>query len=811
MSDSADDPLVLLEILEVLGVCRGRLSYADVCVYLSGRYELQPLLELRSLLYSTACRDPCFPATLFRERLHPPCSNRLSAAADVVSLFNLLTHTRLPPSHTHADQSQATCLACGQGCPRCDWLQAGGGAIAPGSKYEGSTEGLIRMNAEVLHTQTPSHFRAHTHPASHTLNQDSMQSTHSIDIPGECTRNQESSSKVSAAGSDAEPIYSCAQKRSMFKGEFHNLLPFVPMESNRQSEQAQEGVTDGGEDVPFRTYKNPYPDSTVYQHDSATHLHDAPTHAHHLSTHVQGQAANPYVHATQTNDMLTHSQGPAMPMHDPHVHTHAPVAQMHAPSTNVHPTAQTSFDQKHKSLDDLQSSTYFGPTVMERSHQSPAMATKSHSLDIDSRPEEEEKSGLDKNKARRPGSERSVLDKSGLAKPKLAKLSFDNSSFDIPGFDPFIVRSVRDTLKRLSGLSLDAWYDCSPGDGVSNVATQTDPPDRRALRSLMLSDKLSIDNPDIGEDDISAIFRFLDDISMCGSMAVLPGEAGGSQEGGGAGLPERRERLGKLRRLFHSLEGPEEGVRWGVGRLLQRVTELEQRLEPISELREQLALVLATLNRLEQRGKLVHTHSEQLCAHHQAAQGCMPSAQQQQQGSPRPNPELEGAEGAAAKRRGLFTRRASRSHTESSGSEQQREWSVSYSKEQHTCPAQAEQHDRPCKKEAHAAQERRKSSHLIPEAHRAPLHSSMQSSNLRLTDRPKVSWSQTELTPFDLQAPESLDFWMDDVYTPASDTLLRRSQSLTRCSRNQTYRITALSVTATVILILIIVIPICTA
>uniref|UniRef100_A0A3B4D7A5 Major intrinsically disordered Notch2-binding receptor 1-like C-terminal domain-containing protein n=1 Tax=Pygocentrus nattereri TaxID=42514 RepID=A0A3B4D7A5_PYGNA len=744
MSGSADDPLVLLEILEVLGVCRGRLSYADVCVYLSGRYELQPLLELRSLLYSTACRDPCFPATLFRERLHPPCSNCLSAAADVVSLFNLLTHTRLPPSHAHSGQSQTTCLACGQGCPRCDWLQAGGGAIASGSKYEGSTEGLIRMNTEVLHTQTPSHFRAHAHPASHTLNQDKMQSTHSMDIPGECTRNQESSSKTSAAGSDAEPIYSCAQKRSMFKGEFHNLLPLVPMESKSQSEQSQERMTDGGEDVAFLTYKNPYPDSTVYQHDS-----------------------------------------------------------------------------KHKSLDDLQSSTYFGPTVMERSHQSPAMATKSHSLDIDSRPEEEEKSGLDKNKARRPGSERSVLDKSGLAKPKLAKLSFDNSSFDIPGFDPFIVRSVRDTLKRLSGLSLEAWYDCSPGDGVSNVATQTEPPDRRALRSIMLSDKLSIDNPDIGEDDISAIFRFLDDISMCGSMAVLPGEGGGSQEGCGAGLPERRERLGKLRRLFHSLEGPEEGVRWGVGRLLQRVTELEQRLEPISELREQLALVLATLNRLEQRGQLVHTHSEQLCAHHQAVEGCMPSAQQQ--GGPRSNPELEGAEGAAAKRRGLFTRRASRSHTESSGSEQQREWSISYSKEQHICPAQvdtsthictpirAEQQDGQSKKEARTAQERRKSSHLIPEAHRAPLHSSMQSSNLRLTDRPKVSWSQTELTPFDLQAPESLDFWMDDVYTPASDTLLRRSQSLTRCSRNQTYRITALSVTATLILILIIVIPICTA
>lgn len=683
MSDSADDPLVLLEILEVLGVCRGRVSYADVCVYLSGRYELQPLLELRSLLYSTACRDPCFPATLFRERLHPPCSNRLSAAADVVSLFNLLTHTRLPPSHTCTAQSQTSCLACGQGCPRCDWLQAGGGPIATGSKYEGSTEGLISMNTEALHTYNPSHFHAHMHPASHTLNQDSMQSTQSTDLTGECPMNQESSYKVQAAGSDTEPVYSCAKKRSVFKGEFHSLLPFVPMETNTQSEQAQERLTDGGEDVPSLAYKNPYPDSALYTHETATHLHDSHTH---LSTHTQGFSAVPYMPVMQASDVLTHTQGSAMPVHEQIAYP--PVAPTHTSSTNIHYAAQTSYQQKPKSADDLQSSTYFGPTVTERTHQSPAIAAKSHSLDIDSRPAEEGKLGVDKNLSRRPGSEKSALDKSGLAKPGLAKLSFDSSSFDIPGFDPFLVRSVRDTLKRLSGLSLDAWYDCSPGaEGMASVATQTEVPDRRALRSLMLSDKLSIDNPDIGEDDISAIFRFLDDISMCGSMAVLPGEGGGAQEGGGGGLPERRERLGKLRRLFHSLEGPEEGVRWGVGRLLQRVTELEQRLEPISELREQLALVLDTLNRLEQRGQIRHTQSEHQCAHQQAAYGCKPSVLQQQ-GSSRPNPEPEAANEAAAKRRGLFTRRASRSHTESSGSEQNREWSVSYSKELHIHPTQ---------------------------------------------------------------------------------------------------------------------------
>uniref|UniRef100_A0A4W4EP60 MINAR1 N-terminal helical domain-containing protein n=1 Tax=Electrophorus electricus TaxID=8005 RepID=A0A4W4EP60_ELEEL len=691
MSGTTDDPLVLLEILEVLGACRGRVSYADVCVYLSGRYELQPLLELRSLLYSTACRDPCFPATLFRERLHPPCSNRLSAAADVVSLFNLLTHTRLPPSRMHTTQLGTSCLACGQGCARCDWLQAQGGAIASGCKYEGSTEGLIILSGEVSPTHTPSHLLAHSH--LHPRCRESMESVHSLDIPTDCTGNQESAIKVLATTSDADPVQACAQKRSVFKGEFHSLLPHIPMEMSGQS---QEGLREGGED---------------------------------------------------TTD--AHSQGPAAQRHD---------AQMLTAATDAHTAPHTQYRQKHKSLDDLQSSTYFGPTVMERTHQSPAMTNKSHSLDIDSRSEGEcpkhEKPGLNKTDSRRPGSERSALDKSGLNKPGLTKSSFEGSSFDIPGFDPFIVRSVRDTLKRLSGLSLDT---C--------VATQTELPERRALRSLMLSDKLSIDNPDIAEDDISAIFRFLDDISMCGSMAVLPGEGGGAQEGGGAGLPERRERLGKLRRLFHSLEGPEEGVRWGVGRLLQRVTELEQRLEPISELRDQLALVLSTLNRLEQRGQLIHSHLEPKPVDQQP--GPEPSTQQQGEFILDPGPE-----GAVAKHRGLFTRRASRSHTGSNSSEHHREWSISFSI--HTLPppititickrdfvlkinnvlhylmSQTEQQGVLRKKEVHPVQER-KNSHLIPETHRAPLRSCMHSPTLRPTDRPKVSWRQSELTPLDLQ------------------------------------------------------------
>uniref|UniRef100_A0A673G6U1 Si:dkey-88e18.8 n=1 Tax=Sinocyclocheilus rhinocerous TaxID=307959 RepID=A0A673G6U1_9TELE len=628
MAENPEDPLVLLEILEVLGACRGSVTYADICVYLSGRFSLQPLLELRSLLYSTACRDPCFPATLFRERLHPPCSNRLSAAADVVSLFNLLMHTRMAPTYTQNLQSLMPCQVCGKGFVRYDWPAAlpvtRGGAASEHCKYENLPCEAFSHNTEASHAQTTSALVAEPH--SHIHNQDSMQSAYSGDISIEEV-NQEAG-KTPATNQGTRVARSCSQKRSAFKEGIHNV-PLISMEGGGQSDKNP------------ATYANDHHNPASHAHD---HLYAYTTHsnkpdAHVADTQSYDDAANPY---------------------DP----------------------QTQWRQaKHESLDELQTSTYFGPSVSNQKHQSPALQIKSHSLDIDSRSADErpepETTGLQK-----PRSERSVLEKSRLRKPGSVKLSIDRSSFDIPGFDPRIVNTVRDTFKRLSGMSLDAWYDWSPStEGMVSVGTQTEPADRRALRSLMLADKLSIDNPDIGEDDISAIFRFLDDISMCGSMAVLPGEVGGAQEGGGAGLPERRERLGKLRRLFHSLEAPEEGVRWGVGRLLQRVTELEQQLEPIAELHEQLALVLSTLNRLEQREQVACLHQ----MHIQPQLTARPSVQQQQ-GSPRTNPGMEGVNEAAAKRRHLFVRRTSRSHTKSSGSEAPREWSISFRKEPHIQP-----------------------------------------------------------------------------------------------------------------------------
>lgn len=55
--------------------------------------------------------------------------------------------------------------------------------------------------------------------------------------------------------------------------------------------------------------------------------------------------------------------------------------------------------------------------------------------------------------------------------------------------------------------------------------------------------------------------------------------------------------------------------------------------------------------------------------------------------------------------------------------------------------------------------------------------------------------------------PNNIEFWMDDIYTPGYDALLRRKEADLR--RAKVCKLTALIATA-VAIILIIVIPICT-
>ncbi|KAK6320980.1 hypothetical protein J4Q44_G00079560 [Coregonus suidteri] len=82
-------------------------SPSRTCVEWSApRFDLQHLTELRSLLFSAACRDPCFPATLFRDRVTPKGlgTSPIGVAADIVTIFNLIQMTGGAPDEAQPAQ-----------------------------------------------------------------------------------------------------------------------------------------------------------------------------------------------------------------------------------------------------------------------------------------------------------------------------------------------------------------------------------------------------------------------------------------------------------------------------------------------------------------------------------------------------------------------------------------------------------------------------------------------------------------------------------------------------------------------------------
>ncbi|KAF7648437.1 hypothetical protein LDENG_00156960, partial [Lucifuga dentata] len=106
----------------------------------------------------------------------------------------------------------------------------------------------------------------------------------------------------------------------------------------------------------------------------------------------------------------------------------------------------------------------------------------------------------------------------------------------------------------------------------------------------------------------------------------------------------------------------------------------------------------------------------------------------------------------------------------------------------------------------------------------SPLYAELRLSSLSDGKRSQPSWTIEEfkrnsgekgkqLTALDLQTQESLnpnnlEYWMEDVYTPGYDSLLKRKEAEFR--RAKVCKIGALIAAATCTVILVIVVPICT-
>lgn len=526
-------PLVLLGILEELANMRHWLSFQDLCRMVSTRFDLEHLIELRSLLFAAASQDPCFPATLFRDRVTTRGLglSPIGVAADIVTIFNLIQMTGGVPDDQPASQSlrAQTVLPVvkspGSSLPGVDQLSFAGRERArahsdsggrpidqhllfPKSYYSSRKRGSLPPDPLSLVSAPPARARAVSFDWPNNtplfpggnLPSDTMQN---IYLPLE-TDSESSADSATMEVFEAEHGSSVGLKRNIFKKDFHNQPPLIPQVTVSSESPSPGKGQKSFVNHSFELLSNPYPSPTV---------------AH-----------------------------------------HSPPEQR----------------AKHESLDDLQDSTYFGPgSIPEWSPrhlqpprtQRPIWSNKSHSL--------EDRIGL--------GSMGMEWTRGHLPRRSTPAISHPVGS---PG--------AESGGSRVLGGS----------DGMKAMGTQTDPPDPRRLRSLVHADRLSfmtsLDDADFCEDDISAIFRFLDEVSMCGSTGVLHPNEGASAIN--QDTPEaRRGRLGQLQRLFHSLESSDDGLKAGVCKLLLRMSQIEHQLESLTEVKAEISQVLSALQRLDEK------------------------------------------------------------------------------------------------------------------------------------------------------------------------------------------------------------------
>uniref|UniRef100_A0A3B4X5N4 UPF0258 protein KIAA1024-like n=1 Tax=Seriola lalandi dorsalis TaxID=1841481 RepID=A0A3B4X5N4_SERLL len=740
------------------------LTFQDLCRMVSTRFDLEHLIELRSLLFAAASRDPCFPATLFRDRVSTRGQglSPIGVAADIVTIFNLIQMTGGAPDDSQpmraqtilpVDQSPGPSLPGihqlnipGQERARSHSDSSGGPIdqhlLFPRSNYSARKRASLPPDPISLVSSPPIRARAVSFDLPHTTllypsGQISSEVMNNIYLPLE-TDSESSGDSAPVEVFEPEQGSSVDQKRNIFRKDFHNQPPLIPQVTVSSESPSPNTGQKGFDNRSFENIQNPYP--------SPTTVHQSPE-----------QRA------------------------------------------------------KHESLDDLQDSTYFGPgSAPEWSprHLQPPKAprpiwgNKSHSL--------EDRIGM--------GSIGMGMESQGGQLPRRST--------------PAISK-----LGSSGGESGDSGLP-SGGDAVKAQGTQTDIPDPRRLRSLVHADRLSfmtsLDDPEFGEDDISAIFRFLDDISMCGSTGVLhPSDGTGTIN---QDTPEaRRGRLGQLQRLFHSLESSDDGLKASVCKLLLRMSQIERQLESLNDVKAEISQVLSALQRLDEK-------IQQPVGGGQSGG----SLDWSRWNSPPDRTESSKAQadskGVKEGKKDPSSRRASKTQPEEksvSDSKQQnvsnsaRDWTyytyiyILYIKIIKKSMFGSFQTDQSGSTANLLSQ---KSSNLVDQVFNSSLFRHKDSSltggltSGKIIDarsaegRGRPIWTISAVSALKLckqhvpQAQESLnpnnmEFWMDDIYTPGYDALLRRKEADQR--RAKICKLIALIATA-VVIILIIVIPICT-
>ncbi|XP_025892105.1 major intrinsically disordered Notch2-binding receptor 1 [Nothoprocta perdicaria] len=911
METNQESSLFLVKILEELDTKQNTVSYQDLCKSLCARFDLSQLAKLRSVLFYTACLDPNFPATLFKDKMRCTVNNQQSkkimVAADIVTIFNLiqmnggLAKEKLPVARQKVKKKESfeSCRSDTEICnvadcvPNCELNEQEfnrGFSARRSSKcrkmeckdcqqFVPSSEPnfLLGVNKEMKgraasldRLQALASYSIATSPPCE------MQSTYfPMNIENESISDQDSL-PISAGIketfiSNDEPfvMQSCVQKRNIFKEDFHNLITISPnlIPSNNKPEE----------------HREPQNRKESSKQAFFNHSFEMP---------YSSQYLNP---------------------------VYSPIPDKRR--------------AKHESLDDLQASTYFGPTTVlgpqdtkkwaGKPSKQTAWPAKSWSLNTEevpdfersffNRKQSEEKPRYQSSNSPSPNFPSADRHQSYL-NTKDQQPILPNYAVKQNGHKPKEIPSILDVEKHEPVKKFkDKSINCSSVqilsiDRTTSVGTQTEQQvlDHKKCKDLCATSqakygerhslKQSDDDSEIVSDDISDIFRFLDDMSICGSTGVMQSSCYNStgslsqvHKSDCESSPEHNltkisngnvsSKLDKVVRA--DISSTDDELKTSVCKLVLRIGEIEKKLESLSGVREEISQVLGKLSKLDQKIQQPEKVSVQIDLNSLTSDAASDESNSPQifqchntphGGKLENNPEwcCSDASGSnseslrvKALKKSLFTRRSSRSLTEENSateskiasiSNSPRDWrAITYTNQVGITEEEMKERDGGENKDWHRKSKEADRQYEIPQPHRlskqpkdaflieqvfsphpypASLKSHMKSNplytDMRLTElaevkRAQPSWTIEEYTrnsgdkgkiaALDLQTQESLnpnnlEYWMEDIYTPGYDSLLKRKEAEFR--RAKVCKIAALIAAAACTVILVIVVPICT-
>lgn len=582
MEGSREPPLILVKVLEDLASTRHVASYQDLCQSLCARLDLPQLSRLRTLLFHTACLDPSFPATLFKDKakcsMDNPQSKKIMVAADVVTMFNLIqmnsgtTKGKLPSSVGGRQKGCRKETGSEAECAPLD-CRLHDQSLEPGYSAR-QREG---QESPVFLSPSQPDFLLGPAGKSGSASLDRLQGLGSFGMGG--SRPCEMQRTYFPMNLDTEPL--------------SDTEPLPPSLANSDTFLAAGGQLL----VP-----------------SSGQSHGVSRENFHLLVPVGARQLE-----AECGEPLRQKQPPRSPMF-----THS--FELPCGSTGL----DVAYDQrrvKHESLDDLQASTYFGPSpvpgaleprrCLGRSGRPTPWPAKSWSLNteevVDLEPSFFSRDLTEKKQHYpNPGTQSPVFpiqdrhpvflapkdpqpvlyvsQPTEAPSPALSPIELDNLESAKPF--PEKGKAVACSLRQLSS-------------DTSSVSTQTEQlapePIGSAGRSSDRPSRKQSEDSEAISDDISDIFRFLDDMSVCGSTGVLPSSCYNST-GSLSQLPKSEgDSSPEQPRDPREKGDSEEELKSSVCRLLLRIGEIERRLESLLGVREEISQVLGKLNKLDQK------------------------------------------------------------------------------------------------------------------------------------------------------------------------------------------------------------------